>query len=162
MATNPSYKDAWAKGRFCLATAKAFVEPYYESIADDDQVSVVGLQLNDMEHPQAPPKRSKKPVKWAIGLADRSDFAIGGLWSWWKHPDTGEGTTSFTMLTLNADLHPLMNRFHRPGDEKRMPFIVPPDLYETWLSATPELARQMIAPYPAELMRANPKSQSSG
>ena len=27
---------------------------------------------------------------------------------------------SFTMLTINADAHPLMRRFHRPDDEKRM------------------------------------------
>ena len=158
VATKPSFKEAWAKGRFCLVPTKAFVEPYYEPIADDDHVSVVGLQLQDLEHPLAPPKRFKKPVKWAIGMADGSDFAIGGLWSWWKDPLTGEGTASFTMLTLNADQHPFMNRFHRPGDEKRMPFIVRPELYETWLTATPELARQMIEPFPAELMGGKPKS----
>lgn len=157
VASKPSFKDAWAKGRFCLVPTKAFVEPYYEPIPDDDQTSVVGFKLVDPEH-QAPPKQFKKPVKWAIGMADGSDFAIGGLWSWWKNLDTGEGTASFTMLTLNADQHALMSRFHRPGDEKRMPFIVPLELYDTWLTATPELARPMIAPFPAELMIAKPKS----
>lgn len=161
VATKPSFKDAWARGRFCLVPTRAFVEPCYEPIADDDQNSVVGFKLADPEHPLAPPKRFKKPVPWAIGMADESEFAIGGLWSWWKHPDTHEGTASFTMLTLNADQHPLMNRLHRPGDEKRMPFIVRPELYETWLSATPELARQMIEPFPAELMVGKPKASKA-
>lgn len=157
VATKPSFKQAWAKGRFCLVPTKAFVEPYYEPIADDDQASLVGFQLAAPDNPLAPPRRYKKPVSWAIGMAHGSDFAIGGLWSWWKHPDTGEGTASFTMLTLNADHHPFMSRFHRPGDEKRMPFIVRPELYEMWLTADPELARQMIEPFPAELMGGRPK-----
>jgi hypothetical protein len=30
------------------------------------------------------------------------------------------------MPTLNADSHPLMKRFHKPGDEKRGIVILPP------------------------------------
>jgi hypothetical protein len=46
------------------------------------------------------------------------------------------------MLTANADHHPLMRRFHKPGDEKRSVLIVPPAQYEEWLSCrNPELAR---------------------
>jgi hypothetical protein len=46
------------------------------------------------------------------------------------------------MLTVNADHHPLMRRYHRPGDEKRSVIAVPPTQYEEWLSCrNPELAR---------------------
>ena len=46
----------------------------------------------------------------------------------------GRQALSFTMLTVKADDHPLMKRFHRPGDEKRSVVIVPRDEYESWLS----------------------------
>jgi hypothetical protein len=38
---------------------------------------------------------------------------------------------SFTMLTLNANQHPLMCLFNRPDNEKRMPFIVPREINQT-------------------------------
>jgi hypothetical protein len=41
-----------------------------------------------------------------------------GLWRAWEEPD-GPPSLSFTMLTINADEHPLMKRFHKPEDEKR-------------------------------------------
>ena len=37
------------------------------------------------------------------------------------------------MLTINADAHPLMNRFHKPGDEKRMLVLLEPAQYRGWL-----------------------------
>jgi len=41
----------------------------------------------------------------------------------WSEP---EGIAlSFTMLTVNADQHPLMSRFHTPGDEKRAVVTLP-------------------------------------
>ncbi|MGV0962211.1 MAG: hypothetical protein ACOYB1_20505 [Limnohabitans sp.] len=39
------------------------------------------------------------------------------------------------MLTVNADEHPVMNQFHKPGDEKRTPVIIAPELHDVWLSA---------------------------
>ncbi len=38
---------------------------------------------------------------------------------------------SFTMLTANATGHPLMKRFHRPGDDEGSVVIVRPSAYET-------------------------------
>jgi hypothetical protein len=38
------------------------------------------------------------------------------------------------MLTVNANDHPLMKRFRKPGDEKRSVVIVPPDAYGDWLN----------------------------
>jgi hypothetical protein len=48
------------------------------------------------------------------------------------------------MLTVNADHHPVMQRFHKASDEKRMPVIVPTEFYHTWLEADQATARTVI------------------
>jgi hypothetical protein len=48
------------------------------------------------------------------------------------------------MLTVNADEHPVMNQFHKPGDEKRTPVIVAPDLHDAWLSADVTQASELM------------------
>jgi putative SOS response-associated peptidase YedK len=63
-------------------------------------------------------------------MADRSAFAVAGLWRSWEGEAGPE--TSFTQLTMNADDHPLMRRFHKPGDEKRALVIVPKDEWDDW------------------------------
>jgi len=42
------------------------------------------------------------------------------------------------MLTINADEHPLMHRFHKPGDEKRSVVVLKDDSWEDWLKAERE------------------------
>jgi putative SOS response-associated peptidase YedK len=65
-------------------------------------------------------------------MVDGAPFSIAGLWRAWEEP---EGRAlSFTMLTVNSDERPFMNRFHRPGDEKRSVVTVPRVTYEQWLS----------------------------
>jgi hypothetical protein len=34
-------------------------------------------------------------------------------------PSTGKVVNSFTILTVNADEHPVMKQFHKPSDEKK-------------------------------------------
>lgn len=61
------------------------------------------------------------------------------------------------MLTVNSNEHPLMKRFHRPGDEKRSVVIVPRTAYEDWLSCkSTDEARSFLNLYPDEAMRADP------
>ncbi len=43
-----------------------------------------------------------------------------------------------TMLTINADGHPLMARFHKPEDEKRSVVILPEDAWGDWLRTKSE------------------------
>jgi putative SOS response-associated peptidase YedK len=82
---------------------------------------------------------------------------LAGLWNTWTDPATGELVESFTMLTLNADHHPLMNRMHRP-DPKRPPemqdkrSVVPiaPEDVDTWLHAPLEQAAQLVRLAPVE------------
>ncbi len=89
-----------------------------------------------------------KAVRWRIGLPGGEPFAIAGLWREW--PD---GATSFTMPTLNADAHPLMRRFHKPGDEKRGIVVLPREDWDDWLECrNSELARSILRLYPSDAM----------
>lgn len=45
------------------------------------------------------------------------------------------------MLTVNANDHPFMRRFHAPGEEKRMVVILEPKDFEGWLPCPADLAK---------------------
>ncbi|MGO4326717.1 SOS response-associated peptidase family protein [Cupriavidus sp. 2TAF22] len=74
------------------------------------------------------------------------------MWRDWVE-EGGSQLFSFTMLTIYSDKHPLMNRFHAPGKEKRMIVIVPRSEWDDWLTCRyPERERSFMRPYPPELM----------
>jgi putative SOS response-associated peptidase YedK len=128
VSSKPMFRYAWRHRQFCLVPADAFYEPNWES---------------------------GQAVRWRIEMANRKAFAIGGIWE--RHGEGDQYIESFSMLTINADAHPLMNHFHRPGDEKRMPVIIEASNYRDWLNATAESAPQFFKPYPAELMTSKPE-----
>ena len=116
-SVKPSFRGAWRERHFGLLLVDDFFEPSYET---------------------------GRPVRWRIGLASGEPFGIACLWERWQQPDTGERRVSFSMLTVNADEHPVMRRFHPADDEKRTPVIIAPTLHERWLSATPEEAAGLM------------------
>jgi putative SOS response-associated peptidase YedK len=124
-----SYASAWRNHQLCLVPMQAFFEPNWES---------------------------GRHVRWRIGMADEAPFAVAGLYRSWQQED-GAGY-SFTQLTVNADLHPLMRRFHKPGDEKRSLVILPAAEYDAWLSCRNlEEARSFLTLFPADAMAARPE-----
>lgn len=124
-----SFSKQWRECQLCLVPMVEFYEPNWET---------------------------KKHERWAIGTADGEPFAVAGLWRAWNEPD-GSITHSFTQITINADDHPLMKRFHKDDDEKRSLVIVPESEYDDWLECRdPERARSYLQLYPAELMAARP------
>lgn len=125
-ATLPSFRDAWKKAQRCIIPAEAIYEPDW---------------------------RSGKARATRITRSDGAALGIAGLWSSWKSP-AGEWVASFTMLTINADAHPLMRNFHKPGDEKRMVAILPEARYGDWLTAPSGQAMEFMRPYPADALRA--------
>jgi len=117
VAEKPSYRTAWRQRQFGLVLVDDFYEPSYES---------------------------GKAVRWKIQLASGDPFAIACLWDRWKDHQTGEVIVSFSMLTVNADEHPVMRQFHKPGDEKRTPVVMAPHLHDHWLSANTALAHELM------------------
>lgn len=120
----PSFKDAWRLSRHCIIPADAIFEPDW---------------------------RSGKCMPTRIVRSDRKPMGIAGLWTGWKQPN-GEILRSFTMLTVNADDHPFMRNYHKPGDEKRMVVILHDQDYDAWLSASPEEGRFFLRQYPHQLL----------
>lgn len=93
-----------------------------------------------------------KSTRYKIWLPAEPAFGIAGLWRDW--PD---GTFSFTMLTVNADQHPLMKRMHAPGKEKRSVVIVPRLQWDDWMTCRdPELERSFMTLYPEGQMATEP------
>ena len=127
-----TYAKPWREANLCLVPMQDFFEPCYES---------------------------GKAERWRIGLIDKSDFAVAGLYQQWGGKEEvgeseGQQSFSFTQITINADEHPLMRRFHQPGDEKRSLVIVHKRDYDDWLNCkNPEVARTFLQLYPAELMQ---------
>jgi putative SOS response-associated peptidase YedK len=116
VAEKPSFRHAWRERQFCLVPMRAFYEPNYES---------------------------GRAVRWRIERAGGEEFCVAGIWESWRAP-TAQQVLSFSMLTINADGHPLMQRFHAPGDEKRSIVVLAPDHYEAWLGADGAQARQLL------------------
>ena len=128
VSSKPMFRGAWRNRQFCLIPAEAFYEPNWES---------------------------GKAVRWRIEMASHEPFAIGGIWE--SHGKGEAYFESFSMLTINADAHAVMNHFHKPGDEKRMPVIIEPENYLNWLAASTETAAQFFRPLSPDLMTAKPE-----
>jgi putative SOS response-associated peptidase YedK len=85
-----------------------------------------------------------RAVRWQIRTKSNEPFGIAGLWQRWVDPQSADIEVSFTMLTINADSHPVMRRFHRPADEKRTPVVLLAHLFDAWLAATHETAPSFL------------------
>lgn len=115
VAEKPSFKNAWLKSQFCLIPAEKIYEPRY---------------IND------------KAQRWAIQCEDDTPLTIAGLYEIAKIDD--QIVRSFTLLTINADNHPLMQQFHKPEDEKRSVVIIPAHLRDDWLSVDYQHANELL------------------
>jgi putative SOS response-associated peptidase YedK len=121
-----SFAPAWQSGQRCLVPLQNFFEPNYES---------------------------GKAERWKIGLHDAKDFAVAGLFRTWERNSPDELGYSFTQITINADTHALMRRFHQPNEEKRSLVILHQDQFDDWLSCkNSEQAQTFLQLFPAEQM----------
>lgn len=118
----PSYRNAWRQARHCIIPAEAIYEPDW---------------------------RSGKAIPARIRRQDGKPMGIAGLWEIWQ-PQEDKTVFSFTMLTINADSHPLMRQFHKPEDEKRMVVILDETAYDAWLAAPASDSWEFLRPFPAE------------
>lgn len=134
VGSKPSFRNAWKKRQLAIIPADAIYEPNYET---------------------------GKAVRWKIESAIDEPLGIAGIWEYKSNGPDGQPLFSFSMLTINADDHPLMRRFHRPEDEKRMVVILRPEEYNSWLHAPTEQLGSFLQQYSSEYLRAEPAPKPS-
>ncbi|HDR9051335.1 TPA: SOS response-associated peptidase family protein [Burkholderia vietnamiensis] len=90
-------------------------------------------------------------------LASCPTMCVAGIWRTLTGTD-GKPHHVMTMITVNADGHPIMSRMHKPDDEKRSVVILRPDDLGEWLTTSNiDAARAMLQLYPATDMSTLPK-----
>lgn len=109
---------AWCAGQRCLIPVESWVEPYW------------GL--------------GSRNVWWSFRRADGEPAALAGLYREWVDPATGEVVPNYTMITQNADAHPVLSMMHRPGKEKRGVVMLEPGDWDAWLHGTAAQADALI------------------
>ena len=99
VASKPSFRDAWKHGQHCIIPAEL----------SSSRIGAAARRCRPGLHGQT-------VSRWELPDCGRR----------WRSPK-GELVHSYTMLTINADEHPLMRLFHKPADEKRMVVVLPPE-----------------------------------
>ena len=125
----PSYRTAWKQRRFGLAIMESFYEPNWET---------------------------GKAIRWRIKRTDAEPVAVASIWERITDIETGEIIFSFSMLTINADGHPIMKHFHKPVDEKRSIVVLNDSDYMPWLNANNDEARQLLKLAPTGFLESEP------
>ena len=136
LSAKATFKHPWARGQRFLTAVHTFDEPNWES---------------------------GKNVWWRFRRADGQLWGLAGLWNAWTDKATGEIVESYTMLTLNADDHPLMRRMHKPDpklgpDQQDKRSVVPIELddLETWLAGTVDEASRLLRLASVDMFDATP------
>lgn len=136
IASKAAFQQAWRQGQRCLIPAGSFDEPCWET---------------------------GRNVWWRFKRVDGAPWGLAGLWHAWTDPATGELVESYTMLTVNADHHPLMSRMHKP-DPQRPPerqdkrSVAPIELADVdqWLRGSIEEAARLVRVPPVDVFSAAP------
>lgn len=136
LSAKASFKHPWSRGQRCIIPATTFDEPNWET---------------------------GKNVWWRFRRADGDPWGLAGLWNVWRDPKTGEEVESYTMLTINADAHPLMRRMHKPDpklgpdqQDKRSVIPIEQSDVDLWLSGTVAEASKLLKLAPVEVFQAGP------
>lgn len=137
LASKDSYKQPLARGQRCVIPVLDFDEPCWET---------------------------GKNVWWRFRRADGQLCGLAGLWNTWTDKDTGEVHESYTMLTINADHHPLMSRMHKPDpklapDQQDKRSVIPIELedVDTWLAGSSTEAAKFLRPPADDVFMAEPQ-----
>lgn len=125
-----SFKDAWARGKRCIIPAESFDEPNWQT---------------------------GKNVWHRFFRRDGAPWGLAGLWNAWTDKATGEVFETYTLLTINANAHPVMSRMHKPDvdpvtklplpldkqDKRSVVSIELPDV-DTWLRGSVRQAWALV------------------
>ena len=126
VASKMTFRDAWRNRQRCLIPVAWYMEPNWET-------------------------SKTKSMPWHLRRADGLPWALAGLWSSWVDPETGEVVPNYTLLTMNCDAHPMLNRLHKPdptlppdAQDKRAVIHVQPDDWGVWLHGNEEDAVELF------------------
>lgn len=124
LADKASFREVWKRGQRCIIPAMDFDEPNWET---------------------------GKNQWWRFKRADGDPWALAGLWNTWMDRTSGDVFESYTMLTINADSHPLMSRMHKsdpklPPDQQDKRSVIPIEMHDIdkWLAGTVQEARTLL------------------
>jgi len=92
------------------------------------------------EYGLAPGEDCKKPLHW-FDVPSRPVFAFAGIW----RPTERGNAYGFLTTEPNAIVSPI--------HPKAMPVILHDDDYDRWLTACWDDLKDLVAPYPSQLMR---------
>lgn len=136
-AAKPAFRDAWRHSQRCIIPAMSFDEPCWET---------------------------GKNVWWRFKRADGEPWGLAGLWNTWVDRTTGEVVESYTMLTVNADGHPIMSRMHKPDpklpsdqQDKRSVVAVEREDVMRWLNGGTRDIAALLNPPDPKLIEAIPE-----
>ncbi len=142
LAQKATFKLPWARGQRCIIPAESFDEPCWET---------------------------GRNVWWRFRRSDGRPWGLAGLWNTWTDKDTGELVESYTMLTINADRHPLMSRMHKPDpalapeqQDKRSVISVELRDVDLWLGGSLDDASALLTLPPVEVFDARPAVPTAG
>lgn len=131
-----SYKLPWSRGQRCIIPAWSFDEPCWET---------------------------GRNVWWQFRRKDGQPWGLAGLWNTWTDRATGEVFESYTMLTINADEHPLMSRMHKPDpalpddkQDKRSVVSIEQRDVELWLYGSVDESAVLLRPPGMDRIDAGP------
>ncbi len=122
----------WARDKSIQTyTLNAKIESLSEKPAFESSITKRCLVLADgfMEW-QWIDTKGKKKRQHLITLPSEELFSFAGLWSEWRHKNTGEKISSYSIVTTEAN--PLMAEIN--NSKKRMPVILTPDNENDWLA----------------------------
>ena len=129
VAEKPSYRSAWKERRFGVALMNSFYEPNWET---------------------------GKAIRWRIKRAVTQPIVVASIWERFIDKESGEVIFSFSMLTVNADEHPIMQHFHKPDDEKRSIIVLGEADYQPWLHASHDQASSLLKVAPDNFLISEP------
>lgn len=134
-----SYRLPWLRGQRCVIPATSFDEPNWET---------------------------GRNIWWRFTRKDGLPWGLAGLWNTWVDRATGEIHESYTMLTINADAHPLMRRMHKPDpkfgpddQDKRSVVAIESTDIDRWLNGSPEDVRELATAPSMDVVDGTPVQQ---
>jgi putative SOS response-associated peptidase YedK len=126
----PTWVDATRARDFSNSTLNAKAETMFELAAFREAAKTRCLVLTPQFYEWRTEGKTKIPYQ--IGLNSEEVFAMGGIYTHWQNPHTGETKGTFSIVTIPAN--DIMAYVHNV--KKRMPFILSDHQLDQWLDPT--------------------------